>query len=431
MHAAPPADRQVARIGNPPNQAMRDTITILFRAKRFQEAREAIEHGLLDTPNDTFLLRRLVLACNHLGDHETADDASSQLAEVIESQKADSTPHVAAEYEHDAVSPSEYAELLGAELPSTHENNYPAEPVASAHGHDDSDEAEASPGHADVPSDAGDIAETSDTDEPLLSDADALKVDIEESPEQLLAEAFAEASGRQNAVMIFDDQAEGLDALDLIEIQEARQATKLTGSARITRRLRARQQAAAMLGRFGYGETTDIDAIAEIFFHFGWNSCRRALEDQLHRGATPSDLAVAHRARLAWSSNPMLNASAAFANDRWRAPQSPFPSWALGIALTKAFAGVPSDAEIDALLEREFDRYLGSNALQRDYGSFSAYLCDCRLDSTGRYLPPSMPSDFDSDWSLTDRDPADRWEACVPVPRVFNLAVFLDSYIDR
>lgn len=186
-----------------------------------------------------------------------------------------------------------------------------------------------------------------------------------------------------------------------------------------------------MLGRLGYSDSSDIDAISEIFFHFGWNSCSRALESQLHVGATPSDLAVAHRARLAWASNPSLNASAAFANERWRAPQSPFPSWNLAIAIAKAFAGVPSDDEICALLEREFDRYLASNALQQEFESFAAYLSDCRLDPTGRHLPPSMSSDFDAIWSLTDTDPADRWEPCVPEPRVFDLQRFLDPLIGQ
>jgi hypothetical protein len=127
----------------------------------------------------------------------------------------------------------------------------------------------------------------------------------------------------------------------------------------------------------------------------------------------------------------LLNASAAFTNERWRAPQSPFPSWTLATALTKAFTGIPSDDEIYALLEREFDRYLASNALQRDYGSFSAYLTDCRLDPTGRHLPASMSSDFDTDWSLTDSDPIDRWETCVPAPKVFGLLGLLEPVIDR
>jgi hypothetical protein len=410
------------------------TITELLKAKRFEEARAEVEAQLVAKPDDPILLRRLAWACNHLGDRDAAEDALDRLQSRRNRPDAPTPAAPTLAYDHDSVSDLEYLELVG---------RTPGESGDASS--DDVDEAdrwtaetsEASAHHPEslpplpIPGDKADDAEAEA--DPLTDPSanDALPPEVEEAPQELLKEALEELPAFPIPFVGFDDLDERLAAVDFIEVQEVRQSTKLQGAARVSRRLRARQHAADLLARHGHRESANIDAIAEIFFHFGWNSCKRALDSQLLRGVTPAELAIAHKARLAWASNPLLTSAASIGGEWARTPQSPFPSWPMAIALIRAFSGPPEEAEIHAFLERELDRYLASDTLHRKFASFASYLVECRLDQSGRHLPPVMATDFEPDWHGTETDAMERWEPSMPLPRVCGLLGPLEPILHR
>lgn len=415
-----------------------DETTQLIRAGRYLDALVVLEAALLEYPYDGKLLRKLAWTHLHLHDHAKANAVLKRIeprngqptALLTEAPTSLSGPLAEIEYDHDQVSPEEYAALVG---------RSGEEPVGD--GGDRSGECGNRDGYiraeSPLPQEVGDEAILPDFSEALEVGADDAS-STDEQANDLVPEsssAFEDVSaaltqdGPPHLESVWSLETDGVSE----EISEAVQSLHTDPIERVERRVRATQQARALLASFGYDTRRHVRAFTDIFFRFGWSRCKATVADCIKRGYYPEEIHLAFRIRIEWAGCTEFTE---YVYSPWNGERRSYPGaailgWGLALDIIRAFDGLPTLSEVRIFLDREFDAWSGSPALQEEYKSFPQYLTKCRLDGSGRNLPSREQRHFERAPDVIGFDP--EWDDRTgydPIPNAAGRDLLL-ALVDR
>lgn len=146
-------------------------------------------------------------------------------------------------------------------------------------------------------------------------------------------------------------------------------------------------------------ERDSLDLLSSIFCEYGWAATRKSIEFEMSRGLSKDELSRAYFMRHLWAENqnywtnffyissniPGQTASASFSLLGWRE----------AIRVVRSFTALPSEEEIESLIEMIYDDWYSSSINRAFYKAFIFYF-KYRTGSIRHTLPPQELFTFSS-----------------------------------
>lgn len=167
----------------------------------------------------------------------------------------------------------------------------------------------------------------------------------------------------------------------------------------LTREERARIVAVECILEFDW-HTKNLPFLIEVFSTPGWSSTRRALEREVHAGATVDELELGFAVKRLWqeSSRYWITFSKAWASGESADATYRHCSWKQALHLVRLFEQLPTLDEVYDLLEREFEYWYHNRILRLCFPAFNKYLFLYRLNSrneTSMFNAFELPEEHD------------------------------------
>jgi TPR repeat protein len=136
---------------------------------------------------------------------------------------------------------------------------------------------------------------------------------------------------------------------------------------RITRELRAYQEASKLGAEFGWDEG-GVRLISEVFTRYSWARAKSALREQLRAGMTPDQLRVALLARDVWATSSQFHVYVS--TDEYRTFTYEALSWSMAKALAEELGEDASEEEVMLWLDEQHDEWRSSRSRMSEHPAF-------------------------------------------------------------
>jgi hypothetical protein len=156
------------------------------------------------------------------------------------------------------------------------------------------------------------------------------------------------------------------DALEFEEAPTRDDLDEVATTARVTREQRCTQQAIEVAQRFDWDDS-GVLLLKEIFLQYSWNAAKAALIRQLERDVSPTELRLAHKLRILWSTTPEFSLSFG------KYPHFVL-SWPLAVEIIRSYRGEPDLAEIEHFLWNARDQWYSTNHLRNSFPAFRDFV---------------------------------------------------------
>ena len=137
----------------------------------------------------------------------------------------------------------------------------------------------------------------------------------------------------------------------------------------------------------------EVESLQEIFEESCWSATKDSMDRGLGNGAHPSELKLAAETRRIWQEH------LEFMERRQYAYPTAQLSWPLALTIVRSFDSYPDPDEIERLLERIHEQWLGKNMHRIKYYSFASYLY-FRFGADGQHLDIFPEWTFEEDSML-------------------------------